>query len=182
MARDKNGSTYEAWIKDGHPTAIWIADVLKNRKIEVRPQDSTYRYIPILEPAGKLPTYSVEETFKMLQHQQEGFINHPDHPAPNLPRWHFTALGCRQENGFNLCGVRDETTSNTGENQIRDTWRSDLGLTMSITEKADHLVPTVSGIEAITRIEVVTDLRRVEPDPKLFEIPAGYTLAPPLPN
>jgi len=114
----------------------------------------------------------------MLQDQQEGFIKHPDHPGPDIPRWHFTALGCRQESGFNLCGVRDDTTSNTGEEQIWETWRSDLGLIMSMSQKADHLARTVNDIQAVTFIEGVTHLRRVEPDPQLFEIPAGYTPAP----
>jgi hypothetical protein len=178
LARDKNGSTYEAVIKDGHPTGIWIVDVLKNLKIEIHPRDATYFYLPIRDPGGKLPTYSVEETFKMLQDGQKGFMNHPDHSSPNIPKWYFTALGCRQENGLNLCGVKDEVTSNTGEEQIRETWRSDLGLVMSMFQKDDHLAPTVRPLQAITYIQVVTDLRRVEPDTKLFEIPAGYTLVP----
>jgi hypothetical protein len=178
LARDKNGSTYEALIKDGHTTAIWIVDVLKNRKIEIRPQDSAYHYIPILGPAGKLTTYSVEEWFKILQSDQEGIITHPDHPSPVFPRSHFTALGCRQENGFNLCGVRDEATSNLGEEQIREIWRSDLGLIMSTSQKSDHLARPVNDIQAIAYIQGVTDLRCVEPAPQLFEIPAGYALVP----
>jgi hypothetical protein len=177
LARDRNGSTYEALIKDGHPIAISITDVVNNRKIEIRPQDSAYHYIPIPDPARKLTTYSVGEMFKMLQDEQEGISSHPDHPSAVVPRWHFTALGCRQENGFNLCGVRDETTSNAGEEQIRETWRSDLGLTMSFSQKVDHLARPVNDIQAITYIEVVTDLRREEPDARLFEIP-GYRLVP----
>jgi hypothetical protein len=155
--------------------------VLKNRKIEILPQDSVYHYIPIIGPAGKLTTHSVEEMFKMLQGEQERIINHPDDPSPDLPRWHFTALGCRQENGFNLCGVRDETTSNTGEEQLRDIWRSDLGLIMSVPESRPLAQP-VNDIQAITYIEGVTDLRREEPAPQLFEIPAGYALVPSAPN
>jgi hypothetical protein len=50
--------------KDGHPTVTWIVDVLKNRKIEIRPRDSVYRYILILDPAGKLTTSSVERRSK----------------------------------------------------------------------------------------------------------------------
>lgn len=182
LARDKNGNTYESVIEDGHPTAIWITDVLNNRKIEIRPKDSAYQYIPILDPVGKLPTYSVGEMFKMLQDEQEGISSNPDHPSAVFPRWHFTALGCRQENGFNLCGVKDETTSKTGEEQIRETWRSDLGLIMSMSQKTDHLARPVNDIQAIAFINVVTDLRRVEPDARLFEIPAGYTLVPTSPQ
>jgi hypothetical protein len=180
LARDKNGSTYEAVSEDGHTTSIWIVDVLKNRKIEILPRDSTYRYIPVLDPAGKLMTHSVEEMFKMLQGEQEGLIRHPDHPSPGIPRWHFTALGCRQENESNLCGVRDETTSNT-EEQIRETWKSDLGLIMSVSQKG-HLARLVNDIQAIAYFGGVTDLRRIEPDPQLFEIPAGYALVPSPPN
>ena len=182
LARDRNGSTYEAVIKSGHPTAIWIVDVLKNLKIEIRPLDFTYRYIPISDPAVKLRTHSVEEIFKVLQNQQEGIIEHPDHPSTYLPRWHFTALGCRQENRFNLCGVRDESSSNTGEEHIRETWWSDLGMIMTSIQKADHLAGTVNDLRFITDRQDVTNLRRVDPDSQLFEIPAGYKLELPLPK
>jgi len=177
LARDKNGSTYEAWVKDGHTTVIWISDVLKNRKIEIHPQDSTYFYIPILPPGRKLPIYSMEETFKMLQAEQESNIKSPDHSSAILPRWHFTSLGCRLENGLNLCGVRDEITSNT-ELQTRETWRSDLGLIMLTTQKADHFAHPINDIQALTHIHTVTNLRRIEPDAKLFVIPEGYAQVP----
>jgi hypothetical protein len=177
LARDKNGSTYEVVSENGHTTSIWIVDVLKNRKIEILPRDSTYHYIPI----GKLPTYSMEWMFKMLQAEQQYLIDHPDSPGPDLPRWHLTALGCRQENGFNLCGVRNEPTSSTGETAIFETWKSDLGLIMSLTQKC-HLARPVNDVQAVTFLNVLTDLRREEPDPQLFEIPAGYTLVPSPPN
>ena len=81
LARDKNGSTYAAVSEDGHTTSIWIVDVLKNRKIEILPRDSTYHYIPIPNPGGKLPTYSMEWMFKMLQAEQQYLIEHPDSPS-----------------------------------------------------------------------------------------------------
>ena len=180
LARDKNGSTYEAVSKDGH-TTIWIVDVLKNRIIEIHPRDSVYHYIPILDPAGKLRTYSVEGMFKILQVEQQFLNEHPGSPGPDLPRWHLTALGCRQENGFNLCGVRNEPTSSTGETAIFETWKSDLGLIISLTEKC-HLARPVNDVQAVTFLNVLTDLRREEPDPQLFEIPAGYALVPSPPN
>ncbi len=178
LARDKNGSTYEARMKDGSVIVISIVDVLKNRKIEVHPQDSTYFYLPINAPEGKLRTLSMEEVSKILQDEQAHWIESPDHPTVALRRWHFTPLGCRQEKDMNLCGVRDEMTSSTGEETLRDTWRSDLGLIMSTLQKSDHINPPVRDLQSLTHIMVVTDLRRVDPDPKLFEVPAGYAQIP----
>ncbi len=178
LARDKNGSTYEAMMSDGSVTSILIIDVPKNRKIEIHPKDSTYFYLPINAPEGKLRTLSMEECSRLLQDDQMNWTRSPDHPSDGLPRWHFTALGCRHEKDLNLCGVRDESTSNTGEEHKRDTWRSDLGLVISTVQKSEHFNPPVKDLQALTSIEVVTNLQREEPDPKLFEIPAGYAQIP----
>jgi hypothetical protein len=75
LVRDRNGSTYEAELKDGHPIAIWIVDVLKNRKVEIHPLDFTYRYLQIPEPAGKLRTHTMAEFFNACRCSRRGSLN-----------------------------------------------------------------------------------------------------------
>jgi len=176
LARDSYGSTYEADFMNGHLTAIWIVDVSKNRRITINSQNSTYRYLPISEPAGKLRTHSVGEIFKELQGLLEGFNEHPDRPAASGASWHFTSLGCHAEKGFNLCGLRDEVSSDTQEHHVRDTWWSDLGLMISSLEQTDHLTGSEKGLRSVTYKQEVAALQRADPSSELFDIPTGFTL------
>ena len=65
-----------------------------------------------------------------------------------------------------LFGHTDEFTSDTGDKRTTEVWDSDLGVAMS--------VKTDSPASEHYRLAALTDLRRVEPNPKLFEIPAEY--------
>jgi hypothetical protein len=167
FARASNGSTYIAWYaKDGHPTRVTIEDVPNSRIIEFTPQPPSYTYT--LRPALKneCRTYSVERYREIFQRAQQDFIDRPDRDKPGGSHHHEVPLGVRQEDGLTLVGHRNEATLQNGKKHAVEMWMSDLGLDIGIT--GNGLAP--EGIRAWT----VTDFRRVEPDPALFEIPAEY--------
>ena len=166
-ARASNGSTYVALkAKDGHTVRITIDDVPNNRQIELMPQPPSYTYRLSPAPKCRCAAYSVDSYRETLQRAQQGFIDRPDRDKPGGSHHHDVILGVRQQDGMTLFGHRDEITSQTGVKHVIEIWQSDLGLTYSNRRSG----PDPGDI----RISTITDLKRVEPDPKLFEIPAEY--------
>jgi hypothetical protein len=54
---------------------------------------------------------------------------------------------------------------------------------MSSLQKADHLAATANGnLRSITDNQDITELHRVDPDPEIFEVPAGFRLESPIPT
>jgi hypothetical protein len=167
FARAGNGSTYVAsYAKDGHPTRVTIEDVPNSRIIEFTPQPPSYTYT--LRPALKneCRTYSVDRYREIFQRAQQDFIDRPDRDKPGGSHHHEVPLGVRQEDGLTLVGHRNEATLQNGKKHAVEMWMSDLGLAIDIKGNG----PAPEGIRAWT----VTDFKRVEPDPTLFEIPAEY--------
>jgi hypothetical protein len=167
FARASNGSTYVASkAKDGHTTRVTIQDVPNNRRIELTPQLPSYTYRLTPAPKCRCGTFSVDSYRETLQRAQQAFIDRPDRDKPSGSHHHEVALGVMQQDGMTLFGHRDEVTLKTGEKHVLEMWESDLGLT--ITERRDG--PASTAIRA----RIVTDLKRVEPDPSIFEIPDEY--------
>jgi hypothetical protein len=97
---------------------------------------------------------------------QASFAEQPDRDKANGAHHHEVALGSKQEDGMTIFGSRDEVTLAFGEKRIAEHWDSELGFFLRWTDT--H--PATGSIE----IRTLTNLRRVEPDPKLFVIPAEY--------
>jgi len=165
LARASNGSTYAASkAKDGHVMRIYIEDVPNNRRIQLFPSPPSYTYSLEPAPKGGWRTDSIDSYRERLQRFQDSIVQDPDRDKPTGGHTHRVALGVKQEDGIALFGERRELTLATGEKRTTERWESDLGLTMS----------RIASRPGKTYVWTVTDLKRVEPDPALFEIPAEY--------
>lgn len=164
FARASNGSTYDATkATDGRLVHITIVDVPNNRRIELMPSPPSYIYR--LQNTGKVRTSTVEEYRTTLQRLQDHFRQSPDRDkAEDGSHRHQIALGVREEDGMTLFGNREEINLASGEKRIVEAWQSDLGVAATFAEKGT----------ATQTVRTLTNMRRVEPDPKLFEIPAEY--------
>ena len=167
LARASNASTYMALkTAAGRTIRITIEDVPNNRTIVLFPQPPSYTYWIEPAPSGKFRVDSIENYRGMLQRGEDAFVQRPDRDRTDGTHHHETALGVRNENGMTLFGSRDELTTMTGDKTTVEAWRSDFGINISIKSYK----PTTGE----TMVSAVTDLRHVEPDPSLFEIPAEY--------
>jgi hypothetical protein len=163
-ARASNGSTYEANLDaTGRIIRVTIRDVPNHRRIELyrNPPSYTYR----ITPEDFRGTESVERYRKRLQGTQERLAQGLDHDGANGSHQHETALGVEQGDGTTIFKRRDEITLVSGEKETVESWESDLGF--AVRRFADS--PTRGLL-----VYAMTNLRRVEPDPKLFEIPPEY--------
>jgi len=168
IARASNGSTYMTF-SDSHfpgPGGIYrieIDDLPNNRHITLHPGRSSNSYY--LGPLGNARTFTLQSNARMLQQLQDSYLQRPDRTKPD-GQAHETALGVKQQEGLTLFGHRSEFTSTKGETRTDEMWDSDLGVVVTLKD----VVPA----EAKESVFSVTDIRRVEPDQKLFEIPEGY--------
>jgi hypothetical protein len=168
IARATDGSTYDATkAKDGHLVHISIVDIPNNRRIELMPLPPSYTY-RIQAVDRKLYTCTIEDYRATLQQAQESFRDRPDRDKPNGSHHHEIPLGVRQEDGMILFGNRDEIILASGEKRTVEAWQSDLGVAATVAD---------TGTTTKT-VRTLTSLHRVEPDPKLFEIPAQYLSHP----
>ena len=99
-----------------------------------------------------------------VQRMQDSFLQRPDRDKADGSHRHQVALGVRQENGMTLFGNREEINLASGEKRTVETWQSDLGVAATFVEKGP----------ATQTVRILTNLHRIEPNPKLFEIPAEY--------
>jgi hypothetical protein len=169
IARASDGSVYcGSYGSDGRLFQVEIEDVPNNRRIFYFPSrlnDHSY--------TQSAPTYgflklSIEQERDRARTRQRHWAEDPDLQENNR-RTHFTPLGERPGDGMILFGVRVETTYESGEKRVDERWESDLGLMMSSTDIRSEKEDSYS---------VVTNLRRQEPDPTLFQIPKEYLSDP----
>jgi hypothetical protein len=165
LARSSNGSTYMAEAFNGRIFRIYIDDIPNSRSVTLFPSPPSYTYILSPAPEGRFRTWSIENNRETLQRMQEMYLQKPDTEEPN-GKYHRVVLGIKQEDGLTLFGHTYEFTSDTGDKRTTEVWDSDLGVAMS--------VKTDSPASEHYSLAALTDLRRVEPNPKLFEIPAEY--------
>jgi hypothetical protein len=173
IARNSNGSTYCAtYDRDGKLLRVEIEDVPNNRALSFSvfrpPNDHDHTYRESTPEHGFL-TRSLEEERQSLRKSYDCWTNEPDRQRDN----HFThlvPLGEKLGDGMTLFGLRVEMTDLDGEKHANESWQSDLGLTMTYT----YMRPR----EGKYIHSVVTNLRREEPDPALFQIPKEYLSDP----
>jgi hypothetical protein len=158
VARASDGSTYSAALTQ-EPPEVDIDDLPNNRMITLFPRNHTYR---LSTPQnGKFHPLSLEEATKMLEQRQER-----DAQGIELPSLRMTSLGVKQEDGMTLYG--QETEWHIGRQMISEEWiSSDLG----VKARLKGTSPTEERVS----LTVLRDVRRVEPDSTLFQIPEGYT-------
>jgi hypothetical protein len=159
MARASNGSTYVATLlPDGTPSQIEIDDVPNNRMITVNALDRTYSLST--PQGGQFHILSVQQVTELLQKEQD--LN--DHGVEHPPLLRVTSLGVRQESGMTLYGRKEEW--NVGDKAIQESWISS-DLCVKASTKQTSLSP-------LSYDGTIRDIRREEPDSKLFKIPEGY--------
>jgi hypothetical protein len=160
MARASNGSTYVATLSpDGTPSQIEIDDVPNNRMITVNALNRTYS---LSKPqGGQFHILSVQQVTELLQKEQDLNAHGVERP-PNL---RVTSLGVRQESGMTLYGQKNEW--NIGDKAIQESW-----ISSDLCVKASYKVTSLSPLSSDG---VIRDVRREEPDPKLFRVPEGYS-------
>ena len=166
IARASNGSTYRGpYERDGRDGMVFIEDVPNHRRIEYRvppPQirDHTYRLT-----TDKFFTESVEK------HRARLGCCIPDKDKIKGGRlYHYTPLGEKTDDGMILFGMHVEETLPDGTRRVSEYWDSDLGIQVSRTVDG----PQPGRHESWG----VTDIRREEPDPSLFQVPKEYLFDP----
>jgi hypothetical protein len=159
MARASNGSTYVAMLlPDGTPSELEIDDVPNNRMITLNALNRTYS---LSKPQGtQFHILSVQQVSELLQKEQDLNAHGVEHP----PLLRVTSLGVRQESGMTLYGQKYEW--NVGDRSIQESWISS-DLCVKASTKQTSLSP-------LSYDGTIRDVRREEPDPKLFRIPEGY--------
>jgi hypothetical protein len=167
IARASNGSVY--YGSNGHDGPASIEDVPNQRRIEFlrfppEVHDHTYRVSPY-----KVTAESVEQYRKGLRCAEEKWRDNPDKVKANRP-YHYIPLGEKNSDGMMLVGVRVEETFPDGTKRISEHWDSDLGITTIRTSEGPQEGKQTSWI--------VSDIRREEPDPSLFQIPEEYLSDP----
>lgn len=168
IARETDGSTYQAYYSsEGKIQRIEIDDVpnsctISNAVVPSGVQHSIFLAVP---PGGKFRTSTVEEMGQELRRAQRMSNEQPYHSKP-IGQFRNISLGERSADGMTLFGFRAEFTSNEGEKRLTESWRSDLGLDVS--------GKTVWPAQNKEESAALTNLRRGEPDPRLFGIPKEY--------
>jgi len=173
IARASDGSTYSAsYGPDGTLGRVEIDDVPTNRRITFfvpPPNDFSHTYMLRTPPHGKFRLWSTEEIRQQVRCQQDAWTEEPDRQKEN-GRVHDIVLGERSSDGMTLFGFRSEKTYDDGSKKMSEHWWSDLGIMISDTN--------VGPGEGRESSYVVTNLKREEPDPSLFQIPNEYLFDP----
>lgn len=142
--------------------------------------------ITILDPVANTITHlNVDRQTAVVQTVPADFFTHLQQresrresgqaPQPNRDNVTSTSLGARTFAGVSATGTQSTMTlpardSGSSHTITRQTWFSpDLKLEVSSSETGDH------G----TRSETLTSVDRAEPNPSLFQVPAGYNVVNP---
>jgi hypothetical protein len=151
IARSSNGSWFvEQFNAKGIPQNITIKDVPHQRMVTLFVGPKVYA-IPAMNPIS-FKTYSAQEWLDILRGSHDKSPGHSE-------------LGTKVESGTMLFGY-----SLIFNNQITERWEAaDLGTTYSYR--------TTSLLGEPQMNFTLTNIRREEPDPTLFEIPDGYVAA-----
>jgi hypothetical protein len=170
IARRSDGSTYTEMRSPNGQTAqataghIIIIDVTKHRTIELYPTPHLYKLTedPNLKATVWPPEYA---TMALRDPQPAGTKREADNVE-------YTSLGTRDLQGITLIGTSTLMSSNYPDEKFRgyssEKWRSPV-LDIDVESRTHQLNPEIIGVTTFTGIHVG------EPDPNLFEIPAGYT-------
>ena len=166
VARSKDGSVYRAQRKDGRLQWIEIVDVPNERRISSSLVRNSCEVTP---PSGR-PQWVVRTVVQqraVLKRMQANLEKGFDRRSPEVSK-HETALGTKVQDGMEIFGHHYLETRNKDGSVVSegDTWQTDLGFVVSQTW-TDH---------ERTSTSVMEDIRREEPDPKLFQLPGACSL------
>jgi hypothetical protein len=165
IARASNGSIYLGCSgANDRLSSVEISDVPNNRLISffIPPSDTPDHTYRLSTPRdGKFKTVAAEDIRAQLHHAQ-GICSCDGQPS--------SSLGEKSNDGLTLFGFRTEQTYKDGSKRITEYWESDLGVVVSRKDMGPQ-----AGEE---HSYVVTNIRREEPDPSLFEIPKEYISDP----
>ena len=166
IARASNGSTYSGpYERDGKYGMVFIGDVPNHRRIEYQVPPPNIRNHTYRLTADNFFVESLEEHRARL-----GCCIPDKDKVKGGHLYHYTSLGEKTEDGMVLFGMRVEETFDDGTKRVSEYWDSDLGIRVSTT--VDGPKPGKHGSW------VVTDIRREEPDPSLFQVPKEYLSDP----
>jgi hypothetical protein len=178
IARASNGSTY--WELAGtHPgldSVILINDVPNHRKIALYQKGNFYSVLPLdaTLPSRDAPSPEVvKQRIAQCENKQTYHTSADGYDSSD------TMLGSRVQDGFVECGERVvyhqvPPTSRLAE-KIWESWEIPaLGITAEYVGYDSNNQPVET--------QKVTNIHVGEPDSTLFEIPHGYTPAPPVPK
>jgi hypothetical protein len=159
VARAANGSIYSAMVSvEGTPQQIEICDVPNNRLITVNAITHTYKLST--PDGGKFRTLSVQQFTELLQKLQDANAQGVEHPPVR-----YVSLGVKQDSGMTLYGQK--VVWIFADEDIQESWMSsDLGTKAGWKE--------IRPSSELDVVGALTEIRREEPDPKLFRVPEGY--------
>jgi len=166
IARGSNGSTYcGPYELDGKYSAVTIEDVPNHRRIQYRVGPQEFRDHTYQLTVENFSTESLEEYRARL-----GCCIPGKDKVKGGRLYHYTPVGEKTDDGLILFGRRVEETLDNGTKRVSEYWGSDLGVEIS---------RTVDGPQPRRHESwVVTDIRREEPDPSLFQVPKEYLSDP----
>lgn len=147
---------------DDRLSSVDISDVPNNRRITFfvpPPNVPNHTYMLTAPRGGKFTTVSADEVREQL-HRRQGFCRE----QPQI------SLGERSSDGLTLFGFRSEKIYDNGQKRVTEYWESDLGIVVSSKD--------LGPMEGEEHSYVVTNVRREEPDPSLFQIPKEYISDP----
>ena len=166
IARASNGSIYLGCSgADGRLSSVDISDVPEQspHHLSFPPPPNvpshTYKLYPPRQ--GKFTIVSADEVRQQLRRGQS---------LCSEGRIHDLSLGERSSDGLTLFGFRSEKIYDNGQKLITEYLESDLGFVVSRKD--------VGPAEGEEHSYVVTNIRREEPDPSLFQIPKEYISDP----
>jgi hypothetical protein len=163
MARASNGSIYLGCSgADGRLSGVEISDVPNHRRIAFfvpPPSVPNHTYTLSTPRQGKFTTVSADDVRQQLHWGQGVCREQPE-----------ISLGERSSDGLKLFGFRSEKTYDDGTKRVTEYWESDLGIVVSRKDLGPQ--------EGEEHSYVVTNIRREEPDPSLFQIPKEYISDP----
>jgi hypothetical protein len=166
IARASNGSTYRGpYQHDGKYGTAFIADVPNHRRIQYRVGPQEFRDHTYQLTVENFSTESLEEHRARL-----GCCIPGKDKVEGGRLYHYTPLGEKNDDGLILFGRRVEETLDNGTKRVSEYWDSNLGIEVSRTVDG----PQPGRHESW----VVTDIRREEPDPSLFQVPKEYLSDP----
>jgi len=170
VARSSNGSTYEEVIdpKTGEINAIQILDALGRRSIFLDVKRRFYGIYPAkFAPLGNAPSkealekhIEVLKTLKPTRTVEDGYDTET------------TYLGFRTQDGFLEFGRRMVFDSVPASSRLQQKiWEDWTVPALSITIEKTGFDADHKPVQIIR----LSNIRTEEPDPRLFEIPPGYT-------
>ncbi len=159
VARSSNGSTYQENTRNGE-TLIMIEDLPHQRTIVLYPKNHEYQVsapVPALKARALSPDEGDPETLARVLSTRPAKTTSDNGDV-------ITQIGRKKIEGLDVFGQTYAFT----DGRVQETWYCPkLDLHIESKMQANGNGPDY--------VHTITQIQLVEPDPKLFMIPAGYT-------